>query len=253
MKQSETVVTPPMNVMPARVAILEDDPDLREGILVPGLRDFGFDITAAGTAAELYRHMLKKTFDMVVLDIGLPDEDGLSVVRHLRELSDLGIVMLTGNRGRDDRIRALQDGADAYLSKPADVEVLAATLHSLSRRMGSKAVAVAVPSTPAPNEPRGQWHLDTDGWCLVSPKGSVVALTVPERSLLNALIKAVGVPVGRESLIAALTEDVYDFDPHRLDMLVHRLRRKISEQTQEAIPLLTARGTGYVFVAEMQH
>lgn len=238
---------------PARVAVLEDDQDLREDILVPGLRDFGFDITAAGTAAELYRHMLKQSFDMVVLDIGLPDEDGLSVVRHLRELSDLGIVMLTGNHGRRDRIQALRDGADAYLSKPADVELLAATLHSLSRRMrGSTEEAPSALSVMA-DDARGHWHLDTDGWCLVSPRNGVIALTVPERSLLHVLIAAAGTPVGRETLISALTEDVYDFDPHRLDMLVHRLRRKISDQTGEASPLLTARGTGYVFVAEMQH
>lgn len=238
---------------PVRVAVLEDDQDLREDILVPGLRDFGFDITAAGTAAELYRHMLKQSFDMVVLDIGLPDEDGLSVARHLRELSNLGIVMLTGNHGRTDRIRALRDGADAYLSKPADVELLAATLHSLSRRL--RVTAEGAPSAPsiATDQARGSWRLETDGWCLVSPRNSVIALTVPERSLLHVLVAASGMPVGRETLISALTEDVYDFDPHRLDMLVHRLRRKISEQTGEASPLITARGTGYVFVAEMQH
>lgn len=238
---------------PARVAVLEDDHDLREDILVPGLRDFGFDITAAGTAAELYRHMLKQSFDMVVLDIGLPDEDGLSVVRHLRELSDLGIVMLTGNHGRLDRIQALRDGADAYLSKPADIELLAATLHSLSRRMRRNMEEVPSALSVMADDARGLWRLDTDGWCLVSPRNGVIALTVPERSLLHVLIAAAGTPVGRETLISALTEDVYDFDPHRLDMLVHRLRRKISDQTGEASPLLTARGAGYVFVAEMQH
>lgn len=230
-----------------RVAVLEDDPQLREAILVPGLRDFGFDITGAGTAAELYRHMLRHPFDMVVLDIGLPDEDGLSVLRHLRELSDLGIVMLTGNHGREDRIRALSDGADAYLSKPADVEVLAATLHSLQRRLQGHAAPRAVQAGMGP------WHLDTDGWCLVSPRGKVVALTVPERSVLRALIADAGNPVGREALIALLADDVYDFDPHRLDMLIHRLRRKIAEQTGEASPLVTARGAGYIFVRDALH
>jgi two-component system response regulator PhoP len=232
-----------------RVAVLEDDADLRDDILVPGLRDFGFDITGAGTAAELYRHMLRQPFDMVVLDIGLPDEDGLSVVRHLRELSDMGIVMLTGQRTREDRIKALSDGADAYLAKPADVEVLAATLHSLSRRLQGRA---PTPQPPA-SKPDGHWHLDTDGWCLVSPSGAVVALTVPERSVLHTLIERAGAPVGREALISALTGDVYDFDPHRLDMVIHRLRRKISEQTGETAPLVTARGAGYLFVTEPAH
>lgn len=251
MKDAAQTAAPRQPQRRLRVAVLEDDAELRENILVPGLGDFGFDIIGAGTAAELYRHMLKRPFDMVVLDIGLPDEDGLSVVRHLRELSDLGIVMLTGNRGREDRIRALSDGADAYLSKPADLEILAATLHSLSRRLGAR--GVETPPAAVARDTPGHWHLDTDGWCLVSPRGAVIALSVPERSLLNALIQAAGAPVGREALIAALTGDVYDFDPHRLDMLIHRLRRKISDQSGEAVPLLTARGSGYLFVAEMQH
>lgn len=249
MKDSVQTHAPRQPPRMPRVAVLEDDADLREDILLPGLRDFGFEITGAGTAAELYRHMLRQPFDMIVLDIGLPDEDGLSVVRHLRELSDMGIVMLTGQRTREDRIRALSDGADAYLAKPADVEVLAATLHSLSRRMqGRPAQSQAV--TP---KAEGHWHLDTDGWCLVAPSGAVVALTVPERSVLHTLIDRAGAPVGREALIAGLTSDVYDFDPHRLDMVIHRLRRKISEQTGETAPLVTARGAGYIFVTETPH
>lgn len=234
-----------------RVAVLEDDPELRDAILLPGLRDFGFEVTAAGTAAELYRHMVKQTFDMVVLDIGLPDEDGLSVVRHLQELPDLGIVMLTGNHSRNDRVRALREGADAYLAKPADIEVLAATLHSLSRRIRKRTAPEVAFEKPA--DASARWHLDTDGWCLVSPRGEVIALSAPERGLLSSLIAAAGAPVDREALIALVTKDVYNFDPHRLDMLIHRLRRKISKCTSEAVPLLTARGSGYVFVAEMQH
>lgn len=234
-----------------RVAVLEDDPELRDAILLPGLRDFGFEVTAAGTAAELYRHMVKNAFDMVVLDMGLPDEDGLSVVRHLQELPDLGIVMLTGNHSRNDRVRALREGADAYLAKPADIEVLAATLHSLSRRIRRRAAPeVALEKTA---DASARWHLDTDGWCLVSPRGQVIALSAPERRLLSTLIAAAGAPVDREALIALVTKDVYNFDPHRLDMMIHRLRRKISKCTNETVPLLTARGTGYIFVAEMQH
>ena len=234
-----------------RVAVLEDDPELREAILLPGLRDFGFEVTAAGTAAELYRHMVKNAFDMVVLDMGLPDEDGLSVVRHLQELPDLGIVMLTGSHSRNDRVRALREGADAYLAKPADIEVLAATLHSLSRRIRRR-VAPEVALEKAADA-SARWHLDTDGWCLVSPRGQVIALSAPERRLLRTLIAEAGAPVDREALIALVTKDVYNFDPHRLDMMIHRLRRKISKCTNEAVPLLTARGTGYIFVAEMQH
>ncbi|TCV97108.1 DNA-binding response OmpR family regulator [Luteibacter rhizovicinus] len=228
-----------------RVAVLEDDPDLREGILLPGLRDFGFTVSGAGTAADLYRQMISHSFDMVVLDIGLPDEDGLTVARHLRQLSDMGIVMLTGSRGKNNHVRALQIGADSYLPKPVDVEVLAATLHSLSRRMATARSDGAASSTPGTTP----WRLDSDGWCLIGPTGGVLALTAPERGLLQALMTANGQPVARETLIATLCNDVYAFDPHRLEMLVYRLRRKATEAGAGTLPLLTSRGSGYLFVA----
>jgi len=227
-----------------RVAVLEDDAELREAILLPGLRDLGFDATGAGTAAELYRHMLRQRFDMVVLDIGLPDEDGVTVARHLRELSAVGIVMLTGNRRRRDHLRALDAGADVYLSKPVDLEVLAATLHGLRRRLSPAFQALAgEAAAPA-------WRLDTGGWCLVAPNGTSLTLTAPERQLLTSLIEADGQSVPRETLIAALCGNVYDFDPHRLEMLVYRLRRKAVDAGAGPLPLLTSRGAGYLFVCQ---
>lgn len=231
-----------------QLAVLEDDTELREAILLPGLRDFGFEATGAGTAAELYRHMLRQRFDIVVLDIGLPDEDGVTVARHLRELSGVGIVMLTGNRGRRDHVRALEVGADAYLSKPVDMEVLAATLHSLRRRLANPQHGNAAnDDTPATAV---AWHLETDGWCLIAPNGTSLALTAPERQLLTSLIDAGGESVTRETLIAALCSNVYDFDPHRLEMLVYRLRRKSIDAGAGPLPLLTSRGAGYLFVCQ---
>ncbi len=230
-----------------RVGVLEDDAQLREGIVIPGLRYFGFEVTGAGTAAELYRHMLTRRFDMVVLDIGLPDESGLSVVKHLREVSNLGIVMLTGNTGKDDHITALTRGADAFLNKPVNIEVLAATLHSVARRLaaGSAGVHVSVPVGGT-----GRWRLDTDDWCLVTPAGHALPLTAPERCILRILMAVRGEPVSRERLISALTSDIYEFDPHRLEMMVHRLRRKAQEAAGQPLPLLTSRGQGYLFASD---
>ncbi len=230
-----------------RLGVLEDDAQLREGIIIPGLRYFGFEVTGAGSAAELYRHMLSHRFDMVVLDIGLPDESGLSVVQHLREISTLGIVMLTSNTGQDDHIRALTNGADAFLNKPVNIEVLAATLHSVARRL------MAVPGTGpgiVSSGGTGHWRLDTDDWCLVTPGGKALPLTAPERCILRILMAVRGEPVSREQLIGALTSDIYEFDPHRLEMMVHRLRRKAQDAAGQPLPLLTSRGQGYLFASD---
>ncbi|QWT20845.1 response regulator transcription factor [Bacillus sp. NP157] len=233
-----------------RIAVLEDDAMLREDVIAPGLRDFGFDVFTAGSAAELYRGMIGHVFDIVLLDIGLPDEDGLTVARHLRQMGDMGIVMLTGSNARHNHLSALQLGADAFLSKPVDVDILAGTLHALGRRLRG-GNASAGPTTPAgavaPAAAAEAWRLDAEGWCLMAPNGSVLALTAPERALMAALVDAHGQPVARETLIAALCTDVYAFDPHRLDMLVHRLRRKATDAGAGTLPLLTSRGSGYLF------
>jgi len=229
-----------------RIGVLEDDAQLREGIILPGLRYFGFEVTGAGTASELYRNMLRQRFDMVVLDIGLPDEDGLSVVQHLREISKLGICMLTGNTGQEDHIRALTNGADAFLSKPVNIEVLAETLHSVARRLAQSDTG----ATQHGVAESGHWRLDTDDWCLVTPGGLPLPLTAPERCILRVLVAAEGEPVSRETLIAALTCDVYEFDPHRLEMMVHRLRRKAQDAAGQPLPLLTLRGQGYLFASQ---
>jgi DNA-binding response OmpR family regulator len=224
-----------------RVAIVEDEERFREAVLVPGLRDFGFDVTGAGSAGELYKSMLSRQFDIIVLDIGLPDDSGLNVVRHIRQLdAKVGLIMLTASSERQDRIQALSEGADMYLPKPIDVDVLAVTLRSLARRLS--AVSEAAPAAPS------EWHLDPTGWCLVAPDGTIFALTSSERFIMNALIEAEGSPVTREALIEALGEDPHLFDHHRLDMLVYRLRRKLSDGNCGQNPILTSRRTGYLFV-----
>jgi DNA-binding response OmpR family regulator len=226
----------------ARIALLEDDIELRDRILLPGLADFGFPVEGFGRAAELYAAMLGGTFDIVVLDVGLPDEDGFSVTRRLRALSPIGIVMLTGRDGVPDRVRGLSEGADAYLSKPVQTELLAATLRSLERRLRMRA-GTAHAATAA-----GRWSLDAGGWCLVAPAGAMVALTQAERRVLGLLLENPAEPVPRETIIAALTGNVHDFDPHRLETIVHRLRRKVADGTGEALPVRAVHGVGYVMI-----
>lgn len=223
---------------PLSVALLEDDALLRERVLLPGLADFGFEVSAHETAASLFARLHDTLADIVVLDVGLPDQDGFSVARELRARYPLlGIVMLTGRRETPDRVRGLTEGADAYLSKPVEIELLAATLHSLARRLrGSGERAKASPG----------WRLDADGWCLLSPSGAVVALTKSERSLFARLAGSAGKLVTREELIAALTLNVFDFDNHRLDSMIHRLRRKVADTCGEPLPLSAVHGEGYV-------
>lgn len=222
------------------VLVVDDDPGMRDDILIPGLQDAGFIAVGAGSAAETYRKMLTHDFSLFVLDTGLPDEGGQPLAKHLRALTDAGIVMLTGRSGtKADRIRGLEEGADAYVTKPVDIDVLAATLRSLLRRLPQNAKAEGVPPS---------WQLDMGNWNLESPGGRRVRLTHPERLVVSLLAESPGETVARDAIISRLTRDIHDFDPHRLEMLIHRLRRKVLSATNEALPLNAVRGVGYVLL-----
>ncbi|WP_158544919.1 response regulator transcription factor [Dyella monticola] len=230
-----------------RVAVLDQDAPLRESVLLPTLRDAGFQAHGLTSAMELYRSMLAQSFDIVVLDADLPGESGYDIAQHLRATSDIGIVMLTDADWRHAPIQALTSGADFYLHKPVDANLLTAMLRSLSRRL------IRAPSHGAIADharARG-WQLDADGWRLSSPHGGVVALTTSEHSLVNVLAKENGRIMTREALIDAIAHDVYDFDPHRLEMTIHRLRRKTYNVTGETLPLRTVRGRGYLFSCDV--
>lgn len=212
--------------------------EFRDEILLPILSRSGFQPVGLGGALELYRALLAERYHLVLLDMGLPDEDGLAIARHLRDLSpSLGIVMLTGHASAGHRRRALEDGVDAYLSKSADLQELVATLRNLARRVG--------PALPDPADGASGWRLDERGWRILSPEGRELGLSLAERQVLALLAATPGMPVRREALIERLVENVHDFDPHRLDMLVYRLRRKCERQLQAKLPLRAVRGVGY--------
>jgi DNA-binding response OmpR family regulator len=244
MKHSGTVTTGTAAMpIPARlrVALVEDDREFRDEILVPVLTAAGFEVSGFGDAAGLYRAMMSAAFDIVVLDIGLPDENGFEVARHLRETSPVGIVMLTGRNADPDRVRGLTLGADAYLPKPVEPALLIATLHSLARRLRME--------PPGGGEPAG-WQMDARGWHLVAPDAQRIELTPAERTIVSRLFEADGQPVPRDTLIADLTDDCDSFDPHRLEMLVHRLRRKCAAATPHVLPLRAIRNQGYLLTLD---
>ena len=229
------------------IFVVEDDDDLREEVSL-GLEDFGFSVRAFPASREMYRGLLQHRCDVVVLDVGLPGEDGFSIARHLRALGVVGIVMLTARDGVDDRVRGLMDGADAYLSKPADLDELAATLVSVHRRVKAAAWRGDVAQEAGASTEAG-WAMTEDGWSLLVPGGGLVALTPSERILLRSLFGKVNALVGREALIAALGHRADYYLDHRLDMLISRLRAKVKAETGRVLPLRAVRGQGFILSA----
>jgi two-component system response regulator PhoP len=215
------------------ILVVEDDIGVREDVLIPGLKDAGFNVAGAGSAAEAYRCMLTQDFSVFVLDIDLPGESGLTIAKHLRTMTEAGIV-LTGHKRGSNHIYDLDVGADVCITKPIDIDMLTATVRSLLRRLDRLGTLRATES-PAPS-----WRFEMQGWNLASPRGAKVRLTHAERLLIDVL--------PRDTIISKLARDVHDFDPHRLEMLVHRLRRKVLTATSEQLPLNAVRGIGYVLL-----
>lgn len=226
----------------ARIAVTEDDDELRQ-LIVSELADRGFDVTGFASAETLYRHLAVQRCDIVVLDIGLPGEDGYAVARHLRQIASVGILMLTARAGADDMARGLSTGADLYLIKPLDMDVLAAGVESLLRRM-------SITARTETDAPRSDWSLIAGGWKLRAPDGEELVLAEGERAFLRPLLAQPGQTIQRDTLIQALTDDPAAFDPHRLEVLLHRLRTRVKKQTGRELPMRAVRGTGYLWLGE---
>ena len=234
-----------------RVFLVEDTDDLREE-LVFGLSALGLDVSGFSDATALYRALSVKDCDIVVIDVGLPGEDGFSIAEHLRRNPALGLVFLTARATLDDRLRGLGLGADAYLAKPVDVRELAATLRALDRRLSMRAATPLAPNdmmTPIARQHSACWTLTPGAWALRNPQGGELPISESERRLLKIMMAAAGQVVKRETLIAEFEQDDDAYDPHRLDAVISRLRKRTEQAGLGNLPLQSNRGTGYVFTA----
>jgi len=227
-----------------RVVVVDDDAEMR-ALLVAELDDRGADAVGVEDAGALYRHLAGERCDIVILDVMMPGENGYSIAAHLRRSSAVGIVMLTGRGASRDMAHGLGQGADVYLVKPFDPDVMTAALLSLRRRLTAAAAAA-----PASEEPPAGWSLQAGGWRLRAPNGTTLELSATERAFLQPLFATPETPVDRETLIAGLTDAPWDFDPHRLEVLAHRLRTRVRSASGQALPLRAVRGAGYLLVAD---
>lgn len=223
-----------------RVLIVEDDEDLRSE-LADFLGSCDYDVTSVGSvvAAE---HALIQGFDLLVLDINLPDGNGMELCRRIRPYVRAGIVMCTGRSEREMRIASLLDGADAYLVKPVDPYELDATLVSLLRRSSSNRGTLLAPA-PLP----AQWRLDCVRQTLTGPRSQAIKLSPSESRLLCEVLRAPSHQLSRAALLSGLETDGFPMDSRRLETMISRLRGKVLEKMGAPLPLDSVYGKGYTF------
>jgi len=235
---------------PQWVALVEDESTLRDEIEFQ-LQHHGFQVLAFADAFGLYRHMATGSVAAVVLDIGLPGEDGLSIARLLRSHDQqLGIVFLTARAQRDDKMTGLQAGADAYLVKPVDLDELALILRRLLARQQPTKTSVP-PASPRPAEPPEQalWKLNRDRAKIIAPNGQTVQLTLVELQLLTVLATRDGQACKPAELAHGMGLMNDEWSQHRLEVIVSRLRNKVLRESGLPAPVRTVRGMGYAWRA----
>lgn len=223
------------------IAIVEDEPVLREELSFQ-LRQFGHAVETFASAGQFYRHLAVNRVAVAILDIGLPDEDGLSICRHLRTHDkQMGIIFVTARSQRQDRLQGLEGGADAFLVKPVDLDELILTLNRLRDRFDGAGDT----KTAAGNTMTGNWQLNLDTAGLIAPNGSRATLTLNELQLMRLLHARAPQACTPMELGLAMGMLPDEFDKHRIEVVISRLRTKIARITGMNIPIRALRGQGY--------
>lgn len=202
------------------------------------LRHYGVQPRALDSIEALYRELAIDACDVVLIDTALLGGDLPSTVQHLRRREDLGVVLLVGPDTPQHAAEGLWAGADVCLPHRPAPDLLAAKLFSLQRRLPGRQSPARVETAPG-------WALESGGWSLRTPGDTVLDLTEAERAFLSQLFAAPAETVSRERLIAALTDQPWNFDPHRIEVLVHRLRNRVRSGSGCTLPVRAVRGLGY--------
>ncbi|OYQ33863.1 DNA-binding response regulator [Niveispirillum lacus] len=221
------------------ILVVDDDTRLREA-LRRYLGQNGFLVTGAADAAEARAKLAGLVFDLIVLDVMMPGESGLSLCQDLVATGNTPILMLTARSEADDRIRGLEAGADDYLSKPFEPRELVLRLTAILRRTARNAPQAPLAASPIR---LGRYLFDAEREELRAGT-EIVRLTSMESSLLRTLAAEPGVVLSREALVAKAGVDAAN--ERTIDVQVTRLRRKLEDDPREPRYLQTVRGEGYV-------
>ena len=231
------------------ILVVDDEIDLRETV-AEYLRRHGFAVRTAMDGQAMAARLKEKAADLVILDINMPGEDGLTLARRLREHSDVCIMMLTAAGEIVDRVVGLEMGADDYIAKPFDLRELLARVRTVLRRRADVDARSARPAL-APDTLRfGRWLLDLDAHKLIGGDGEKLRLTSMEFDLLHAFARHPNKVLSRNQLLdLAHRRDWEPFD-RSIDIRVARLRKKIERDPAKPQIIKTIPGAGYMYVSD---
>lgn len=229
------------------IAIVDDEPDITQ-LLGGYLRGQGFRVSELPSGHALMALLPADTPDLVLLDLGLPGEDGFVIARKLREHWRCGLVIVSGRGDAVDKVVGLEIGADDYVTKPFDLRELLARIKAVLRRL-APAAEDAQPAPAARERFRfAGWELDTAARRLATSDGSPVSLTTGEFDLLGVFVRHPGRVLSRDFLLEQTRgREAAPFD-RTIDVQVGRLRRKLEADPEDPQIIQSVRGAGYILV-----
>jgi two-component system phosphate regulon response regulator OmpR len=234
------------------IAVVDDDPDVRE-TLGEYLGDHGYKITPCAGGSDL-RKLVESgaELDVVLLDIKMPDEDGLSLARYLTQETDARIIMVTASGETVDRIVGLEMGADDYVPKPFDLRELLARVKAVLRRPSASSKAQGRTGGDSESEviQFGTCRLDLGAHALFDEDGKEIKLTAMEFDLLRVFAERPNRVLSRDSLLELAHHGHWDPYDRSIDIRISRMRRKIERDPGKPEVLKTVRGAGYMFVSK---
>ena len=234
-------------MLPAKILIVDDDPRLRS-LLKYFLIEKGFEVQCVADAEQMTHNLKLSFYDLIILDWMMPGEDGLSVCNRLHEQENSPlIIMLTANGSENDAIAGLLCGADDYLAKPFNTDVLLARIGAVLRRRPR--LLACLPDNTVLLFHFGSYVLDFSQRCLYK-KDSRINLTSNEFALLSVLAQHVGKPLSREQLSYLIKGKDSKVDCRSVDTQIYRLRRLLENDAAHPVYLQTVRGLGYVLVQD---
>jgi DNA-binding response OmpR family regulator len=227
-----------------QILVVDDDPDLR-WMVEKYLSKHEFAVTLAEDGEKMRAALERQSFDLAILDINLPGEDGLSLARYLRSNYQIGIIMLSAAAEVFDRIVGLEMGADDYVTKPFEPRELLARVKSVLRRVQGEVERAAETSTRVRF---GEYMLDLEAHQLLDKNDQAVALTSMEFDLLKAFAENPNKVLDRDQLLSLSHNRDWDPFDRSIDIRITRLRRKIEVEPSRPQIIKTVRGAGYIFV-----
>ncbi len=249
---------------PQAILVVDDDDALRK-LLIDYLTGHGLSVSGVGTATEAVKAVSSNAYSLVLLDLSLPDGDGIDLARKWRTEQQISIICLTGRLEEADRVMGLELGADDYITKPFSLREVLARIRAVTRRAGTAPADTQAPALPLNSSvqvpvtrgkhPRAYrfalWALNLNTRRLTSPEGKPVSLTNAEFNLLAVFLGTPGRIISREQLLERTRafDDIYD---RAIDVQILRLRRKLEADAKNPKLLCTERGVGYFLNAEVE-